>query len=75
MTNGFDSLTDKQIENLSYKASDEVGGITGFMYGASIVTLKNTWKYGKELNKWHNKQYGKEYAEGTVNPAVLTIGE
>lgn len=75
MTNGFDSLTDKQIENLSYKASDEVGGITGFMYGASIVTLKNTWKYGKELNKWHNKQYGKEDAEGTVNPAVLTIGE
>ena len=75
MTNGFNSLTDKQIENLSYKASDEVGGITGFMYGASIATLKNTWKYGKELNKWHNKQYGKENADGTVNPAILTIGE
>ena len=74
ITNGFNSLTDKQIEDLSYKASDEVGGITGFMYGAGVATLKNTWKYGKELNKWHNKQYGKEDTEGTINPAVITIG-
>lgn len=75
MTNGFSSLTDKQIEDLSYKASDDVGGITGFMYGAGVATLKNTWKYGKELNRWHNKQYGQEDTEGTINPAVLTIGE
>lgn len=70
---GFNALTPEQIDECGNKADDIAGGITGFMYGAAICQLKNCWRFGKELNSWHNKQYGKEDAEGTVNPAVVTI--
>lgn len=50
-------------------------GITGFQFGCAVSTLSQTWKHGKELRKVHNKKYGvSEDKEGTVNPAVLTIG-
>lgn len=52
----------------------DVDGITGFMYGCAVSLLAQTWKHGRELNRWHNKQYGvTEDVEGTVNPAVLTV--
>lgn len=69
------NLTDEQINKCSDKADEIAGGITGFMYGCSISILKQVWKYGNDLNRWHNKQYGKEDTEGTINPAVITIGE
>ena len=51
-------------------------GITGFMYGCAVSILSQTWKYGEELRKWHNKQYGvDENKKGVVNPAILTIGK
>ena len=56
---------------LSYEADTE--GITGFMYGAAVSLLSQAWEYGEDLRVWHNKQYKYE-GEGTVNPAVLTIG-
>jgi hypothetical protein len=53
----------------------DVDGITGFMYGCAVSLLAQTWKHGRELNRWHNKQYGvSEDTEGTVNPAIITIG-
>lgn len=48
-------------------------GITGFMYGCAVSVLSQTWKYGEDLRKWHNKEYGHE-GEGVVNPAILTVG-
>lgn len=49
--------------------------ITGFQYGCAVRFLAEVWEYGKILNAWHNNQYGyDENTEGTVNPAVLTIG-
>ncbi len=52
--------------------STDIEGITGFMYGCAVNVLSQCWKYGEELRKWHNKDYG--YAgDGVVNPAVLTI--
>ena len=67
----------KKLENIanttSRKADTE--GITGSMYGAAVHTLASSWKHGDQLRKWHNKQYGiSEDTEGTVNPAVITVG-
>lgn len=54
-----------------FKADTE--GITGYMYGCAVNALSHLWEYGEELRQWHNKDYGYD-GEGTVNPAVLTIG-
>jgi hypothetical protein len=42
------------------------------MYGYAVNALSQSWKYGEELRKWHNTDYGYE-GDGIVNPAVLTI--
>ena len=31
-------------------------GISGLVYGASVVALSKSWKYGEELRRWHNNQ-------------------
>lgn len=56
-------------------------GITGFMYGAAVSTLAQTWVHGDELRRWHNRKYMTEERAakadetgGVVNPAILTIG-
>lgn len=49
-------------------------GITGFMYGCAVGMLAKAWVFGEELRRWHNKEWGAPDAEGTVNPALLTIG-
>lgn len=50
-------------------------GITGFQFGCAVSVLSHTWKHGDELRKAHNKKYGvSEDVQGTVNPAVLTLG-
>jgi hypothetical protein len=53
-------------------------GITGFMYGCAVSILSQCWKYGSDLNAWHNGKYGDQGEEatksgGTINPAVLTM--
>jgi hypothetical protein len=58
-------------KELSFKA--DIGGITGYMYGAAVSILSTHWKYGEYLRKWHNNEYGHD-GDGVVNPAVLTIG-
>lgn len=51
-------------------------GITGFQFGCAVSILARTWKYGEELRKIHNKKYGvSEDKQGTVNPAILTMGK
>ena len=74
----IDEIGDAQkaiVENadrLSREADTE--GITGFMYGCAVSILSQCWKYGEELRKWHNKEYGYE-GDGVVNPAILTVGK
>ena len=56
----------------------DTDGITGFMYGCAVSILSQCWKYGSDLNAWHNGQYGEQGEEatksgGTINPAVFTI--
>lgn len=67
----------KKLEDVADATSHEadIDGITGFMYGAAVHTLSSCWKHGDQLRKWHNKQYGvSEDTEGTVNPAIITVG-
>lgn len=50
-------------------------GITGYMYGASVSALSYFWEHGEELRSWHNAKYStKKDIEGTINPAIVTIG-
>ena len=60
-------------DNISYAAV--IDGITGFQYGCAVSILADCWKYGEELRKWHNKEWGREEVDGVVNPAVLTIAK
>lgn len=64
----------KTVVEIAEKASHDcdIEGITGFMYGCAVNALAQCWKYGEELRKWHNKDYGYE-GDGVVNPAVLTV--
>jgi len=63
-------------EECSYIADTD--GITEFMYGCAVSILSQCWKYGSDLNAWHNGKYGDQGEEatksgGTINPAVLTM--
>lgn len=71
---GFTNIDVVVLSGIAQKTSHEMDflGITGFMYGASVQILSQCWKYGKELRKWHNKEY-KHEGDGVVNPAILTI--
>lgn len=64
----------KTVAEIAEKTSHDcdIEGITGFMYGAAVKALSQCWKYGEELRKWHNKEYGYE-GDGVVNPAVVEI--
>lgn len=64
----------RSVKDVADEAQKGLGylGITGFMYGCAVNALSHFWKYGEDLRKWHNKEYGHE-GDGVVNPAVLTI--
>lgn len=73
----------KSLEEVASSTSHEADtdGITGFMYGAAVSTLAQTWKYGDQLRRWHNldTQLGDEgeranESGGVLNPAMLNIG-
>jgi hypothetical protein len=56
-------------------------GISGFMYGAAVSFLSQTWEHGEDLRRWHNidTQIGTEGEKanasgGVLNPAKLNIG-
>lgn len=74
-----------KIENVAEKACSEadIEGITGFMYGCAVSALSYFWIHGDALRAWHNAQYITDPVKlaeanakgGTVNPAILTIGD
>lgn len=49
------------------------GGITGFMAGCVAQMIIQCHVRGDEFKKKWNKYYGKEGADGVVNPAIITI--
>jgi hypothetical protein len=64
----------KELKDIADKTSHDADteGITGFMYGAAVSILSQSWQYGEKLRRWHNKEYDYE-GDGVVNPAILTI--
>lgn len=63
------------------KAADG-DGITGSMYGCAVSALAHFWENGDTLRSWHNREYLSEEKAatadangGTVNPAIITLGE
>lgn len=52
----------------------DTDGITLNMYGMAVSILSKAWVHGEELRVWHNAQYGQASDKGTVNPAMLNIG-
>ena len=72
----------EKIKDIAQATSCEADteGITGFMYGAAVSVLSQTWEHGEELRQWSNidLQIGDEgekaNEEGTVlNPALINI--
>ncbi len=79
-----DMAAGKTLEECAEGTSREADtdGITGFMYGAAVSTLAAVWEHGDALRRWHNlkTQIGTEgeranESGGTLNPALLNIGE
>jgi len=66
-----------ELEDIWKRTSHEADteGITGFMYGAAVAALAHFWVHGEALRKLHNASFGgAPEAQGTVNPAIITIG-
>lgn len=72
------------LEDIAEKTSHDADaeGITGFMYGASVLVLASCWEHGEQLRRWHNLatqiHHEGEKANETgavLNPALLNIGQ
>jgi len=63
-----------ELKNIASSTSNQADleGITGFMYGAAVQVLSDSWKHGEKLRRWHNKEYN-QGGDGVVNPALLSI--
>ena len=70
----------KVMRNLSEgktpkESEDYEEEITGFQAGCVASTVAHFHERGEEYRKWWNSQYTEEDVEGTINPAIVTIGE
>lgn len=68
-------INGKTVEDCYDYTQDGLGffGISGFQFGAAVFILSQTWKYGEELRRVHNKKYGVENKDGVINPAILSF--
>lgn len=76
----LDEGNDFDVHKIICDADDNInaGGITGFMAGCVARMISKCHSRGEEFNDKWNEFHGvsKEKANGgTVNPAILTIGE
>ncbi len=64
----------KTVAEVAQEAStiSDIEGMSGFSFGCAVSTLVSCWKYGEDLRKWHNGEWGYE-GDGVVNPAILTV--
>ncbi len=51
----------------------DLEGMSGFTQGAATHMLTVCWVHGAELRRLHNKSWGSDATEGTVNPAILCV--
>ena len=73
-----------ELKDIAKETSHEANteGITGFMYGCAVSMLSELWEHSEALRQWHklDTQIGDEGEKanesgGTLNPAVMQIGE
>jgi len=72
VVNVMNALTVGATPEKAMNAASE--GITGIMAGCTASAVVHFHERGKEFNAWWNGKYGVKDTEGTVNPAVITIG-
>jgi hypothetical protein len=67
--------SEKSLKDIASSTSHEADleGITGFMYGAAVKVLSDSWKFGETLRRWHNKEYNHD-GDAVVNVAAFSIG-
>jgi hypothetical protein len=67
----------KSLEEVWSSTSFEADleGMSGFSQGAATSLLTQSWVHGMELRRLHNAYWGSDSTDGTVNPAILTIGK
>lgn len=71
MANG---KTLEEVANPTSFEADTPYGMSGATHGLAVWTLTQTWKYGEELRRWHNKDHDVDPDQpGVVNPAILVI--
>ncbi len=56
------SKYNKTLSQIAYETSyvSDINGIAGYAYDCAVGILSQCWKYGEELRRWHNKEYGQE---------------
>ena len=65
-----------ELEKIARQTScvADMFGMSGFSYGCAVNMIVECWKYGGQLRRWHNGEYGvSEDVEGVVNPAILQV--
>lgn len=65
-----------KVEEIAEQASSECdiwGGVEAKTYVTSIFLLARSWKYGKELLRWHNKKYGYDGDDKVITPNNLIV--
>lgn len=64
-----DSKSPKEAQE-AWKGLD----MTGFMAGCAASIISQIHLRGQEFREYWNKQFGSDSKEGTVNPAIMTVG-
>ena len=66
----------KSLDEIWSSTSHEADleGMSGHSQGIATHLLTETWVYGAELRKLHNAYWGSDSEDGTVNPAIITVG-
>lgn len=66
----------KTLDEIWSSSSHEADleGMSGYSQGIATHLLTETWVHGAELRKLHNAFWGSDSEDGTVNPAIITVG-
>lgn len=68
----------KRVEEIAEQVSsqcDVLDGISVTTYITAVFLLARSWKYGKELLRWHNKKYGYNGDDTIITPNRLSVGK
>ena len=66
----------KTLDEIWSSSSHEADfeGMSGYSQGIATHLLTETWVHGAELRELRNAFWGSDSEDGTVNPAIITVG-